>query len=725
MTLFVLLRRTLAIAIPLAVVPSTTPAQQANPSDSAAAREPIQLSPVTVTATRTAKRVFETPSPVSVIGARHLSHQAPNGVADLFLELPGLDVTGVGVNQVRPMIRGQRGQRILVLEDGMRLNNSRRQQDFGELPALVDVTGLERVEIVRGPSSVLYGSDAIGGVVNLITRTPDADGVHGGAGYRYSGSDDQHRGTGWLSARSGRVALFARGTARTARPYDAPAGAFGNIRLADDTPVHDTGVEDASVDVSASYFPSPRSRAWVKYERYRADTTGFGYVDPAAYAPELPFIQILYPYQHFDKVTAGYRATRLGHVLADRFEVVAYYQDNERRLDLNVFAPFGPTAPPGAGVRVETENFTDLETFGVRAEATKLVGSRLLLTYGVDLFRDGSDNTDASTVTVVGFGPPMSQESAVPLVPNAAFRSIGTFLQGDVQLTSRASLILGVRYQDVHAGTRATRGVDAPATAHTDRTLVGAANAIVRITDQLAVVGTLGRAFRSPNLVERFFNGPTPEGGAYQAPNRDLKPETSLNADLGLRYRSRRFSAEGFVFRNDIRNGVRVAPTGEVVNGLRVFQNVNVDRLRFTGVELSGEAYLPLGFELGATFTHLSSKDVLDPLNPVGDTFSERVTARVGYRDPADRFWVGYDVRHNGERKDVNLGVNPVGAILPPFTVHAVRGGVTVIRRGAHRQQVGIAVTNLTNALYAEAANVSFFRPAPKRSIMVTWDMTF
>ena len=91
-------------------------------------------------ATRTEKDVFTTPAPVSILDKLTLRDQAPNTVADLFVGLPGLDAAGVGGNQTRPAVRGQRGQRILLLEDGIRLNNSRRQQDFGELPALVDVS---------------------------------------------------------------------------------------------------------------------------------------------------------------------------------------------------------------------------------------------------------------------------------------------------------------------------------------------------------------------------------------------------------------------------------------------------------------------------------------------------------------------------------------------------------------------------------------------------------
>ena len=132
-------------------------------------------SPITITATRNEKRLFSTPAPVSVVDSALIRLRAPNNAANLFRDLPGLDLTGVGPSQTRPSIRGQRGQRILLLEDGIRMNNSRRQQDFGEIPSLVDISEVTRVEVVRGPASVLYGTDAIGGVVNLVTMGPPAD----------------------------------------------------------------------------------------------------------------------------------------------------------------------------------------------------------------------------------------------------------------------------------------------------------------------------------------------------------------------------------------------------------------------------------------------------------------------------------------------------------------------------------------------------------------------
>src|SRR5512140_3602463 len=195
-------------------------AQVPAPTDSTAA---TVLNKVTVTATRNPKTVFRTASPVVVLDSSRIRSTLPNGVAELLRESPGVDITGTGANQGRPVIRGQRGQRILLLEDGIRLNNTRRQQDFGEIPALVSLDAIDRVEVVRGPASVLYGTDAIGGVINLITMQPTYGGagnrLNGRASYNYSTSDRQQRPSTALSGQVGRFGFVAAGSYRDARAY--------------------------------------------------------------------------------------------------------------------------------------------------------------------------------------------------------------------------------------------------------------------------------------------------------------------------------------------------------------------------------------------------------------------------------------------------------------------------------------------------------------------------
>ena len=692
----------------------TAPLAAQQERDTTVNREPVRLTPIAVTATRNPRNIFDTPNPILVFGARELRERHANSIADLFVSQPGLDVTGVGVNQVRPVIRGQRGQRILLLQDGLRLGNSRRQQDFGELPALVGVASVERVEVVRGPASVLYGSDAIGGVVNVITRSPSQQGLHGGMGYLYGTAGEQQRATGRLLGRFGAWSFAASGSFRDAGSYVAPGGTYGDITLADTTRVQATGTRDWGTDARLTYDLDGRNQVWAAYGRYEADTSGFGFVDPAAYSPGDPAISILYPDQQFERMSAGWRGTELALPIADRLEVTAYRHMNDRSLLFDIVVPFGP---PGAGVAVNQTNRTSIETLGGRLELSALLGGAARLTYGVDAFRDRTDNVDTSVTTVVGFGPPTIDSVTVPSVPNATFRSAGAFAQAEIRAVDALGIVVAARYQDVEAATDALTA--------TDRTVVGSFGLTYGLGLHVSLVGNVGRAFRSPNLVERFFNGPTPEGGAFQTPNVALEAEKSLNVDLGVRYRDARIVAEGFVFRNEIRDGIRPQATGNTVVGLPEYQNVNLDRPRYLGFEGSADVVLPWDLSVGATYTRLGSKDALDPLNPVGDTYSSKFTAHARIT-PARDLFAEYAVRVNGDRRDVlPVGSNPVGTALPGFTTHGVRAGWTFLNAGGTSHRVVAGVTNLTNVLYAEAANASFFRPEPGRTLTVSYDLGF
>ena len=708
----------LALALPVA-----TAAQATDPETDTLV---YRVDPITVTGTRGPREVSKTPLPVSVIQRRDLIQQQPNTVSDLFRTLPGLDVAGVGVNQGRPQIRGQRGQRILLLSDGMRLNNSRRQQDFGELPALVDVNGVERVEVIRGPASVLYGSDAIGGVVNIISRLPVVDGLHGTASMRYGGVESQKAGSFRTYGRFGAITLRAGGTYREAEAYVAPSGSFGNITLSDDALVAGTGTQDQSFDFRLGYDAGGTHSMFGNIERYEAENSGFGAVDPVLYDPAGSPVNITYPYQNFTKFSTGYRAQQLTTPFADQFEILAYGQQNDRQLSFDI-GPFG--IGPGMAMSINTLNSTEIRSYGFRAEARKLATQRLLLTYGVDVWRDGVTGTDEGLTTMTGFGPtPMEIVDNTPQLPEATYFSAGLFGQGEVQATDRLSFVAGARWQHVNAKTFATAGLEDQAPLDiTDGTVVAAFNTLFEISDAVTLVGTVGRGFRSPNLIERFFDGATPEGSGYQVRNPELAPESSLNFDLGVRFREGRLALEAFGFRNKLEGGIRIEALGTEVGGFPAFRNVNVDELLFRGIEFSADYQIGSGLSASGNLTWMDADNVLDVENPVGETFSSKVTGKLRYEAPSDRFWLSGDVRHNGDQLEVDFGANnPVGDLMPSFTVFSVRGGITVWESDSgmsHR--LNLALTNLTNVLYAEFSNVGFFRPEPKRNLTLTWGISF
>jgi hemoglobin/transferrin/lactoferrin receptor protein len=698
-------------------------------SDSA--RKIAKLAPISVTATRSEKLVFRTAAPLLVVDSSVIRREAPNGIADLFRNLPGMDVTGVGPNQTRLMVRGQRGQRILLAEDGIRLNNSRRQQDFGELPAFTDVNGIARVEILRGPASVLYGTDAIGGVVNQITVRPPAagaaSGVQGSLLYRYGSADEQHMVHGQVAGRTGRLGYVLGAGYRNAGTYNAPGGTFGLLHLAPNTRVNDTGVKDQTYGLALSYDLAQQSALSLRVSRYDASEAGFGYVNPAALGDQSGvLVRLLYPKQDVTRIVAGYRASALHSVLADRLSVTAYTTQNARTFDQQIDIPFGDPFPAGAGIKVRSRNRTNIGTYGARVEAVKVMAGRHIVTYGVDWFLDHSNNQDTSATTTTTFGAPKLRSSTMPTVPNANAWSGGAYAQADFQVAGRFDVGVGVRAQTTRSNTRETPGLaaDRAGISASTGTVVGGVSGQFRLTPRLNLVASAGRAFRAPNLVERYFDGVTAEGNGYLSANPDLKPETSLNYDFGVKYRRDRFYGEVIYFINTISDGIRITPLGTKINNFPAFQNQNIAKLRDQGLEVLAEVDLGAGLSGIGHYTKLDSKNA-DANSPLGDSYASKLGGELAWHDVGGRFFVAYEVRHQGERKDIVLVGSPVGDKLPPFTVHTVRATYRLPTVIGTTPALGLTVANLTNTLYAESSNTSFFRPESRRSAIVTMRFDF
>ncbi len=760
--------RTFAIGLCLAttgaLAQSSTPqdadqpkAEQPAPPAKPASDQPAgsYFDSTTVTAVGHQEDVFDVATPVTVINQLEIERKLPDSAADLLRDQPGVDVNGVGANQVRPVIRGQRGLRILFLEDGLRLNNARRQTDFGEITGLVDVDDVASVEVVRGPMSVLHGSDAIGGVLNLVTRPaslPDGRHILGNADFRFGTAGSMSRAHAAATTRIGGVRLLVSASHRDSDDYDSASGNFGDVHLAKPARVLDTGVKDDSLYGVLTFDLGEHHNFTLRHRRYSADETGFGYVDAAAYGVEEDTkIRITYPFQDFDRTTVGYVGSALGLAVADSIDAQLYFQNNQRQLRNFIDINFGPIFPgaPNSGLVIDTLNSTDLETWGLRGQAVKVLGSQQIVTYGLEGYRDDSKNSDDSlyTTTIRFPFPPFAvtqiDHDTTPNAPNAKNSSYGLFAQDEISFANRFKVVAGLRYQKVDTKAQATQGWDISGLDFSDDQVVGALNFLYQATDYLNVLASYGTAFRAPNIIERLFNGPTPEGSGYQILNPDLKSETGKNYDLGIKYRRSNAWMEAVYFRSDLKDGIiqdflseeeiaalpaDVQQAIEASGGGAVVQERNVDHLRYEGVEVALGYRAPSNLAFGLNYTHLTGKRLGQTPVPVSDQYSEKVNAYVRYEPSGGRWWAEYHVRHNGSQKIVLEPGEPAPAIgneLPAFTVHGIAGGVTLVRGGTVSHELTLGIENLTDALYAEFSNASFFRPEPGRNVTASYRIRF
>ncbi|MCZ7651502.1 MAG: TonB-dependent receptor [Thermoanaerobaculia bacterium] len=744
----------LALAAPQLAAQEAPPAEQPAPAAETAPGEPELPSffaTTTVTAVGREVDTFEVATPVTVIPQIEIERRAPNNAADLLRDQPGVDVNGIGPNQGRPVIRGQRGLRVLFLENGLRMNNARRQTDFGEITGLVDMDAVTAMEVVRGPASVLYGSDAIGGVLNLVTKLPSmrsGSALGGSLDLRYGSAAEMQRAGASLGGRRGPFSFLLSGSYRDGSDYDTPTGSFGDIRIADPVRVEDSGIRDDSLYGVLGLALGEGQDLSLRLSRYRADQTGFGFVDPAAIGgDESALVRILYPYQNFDRATLSWDATTPGFAAADTLQARAYYQSNERELVNDIFIDIGPIFPgaPSSSVEVDSTNYTDLDTWGLRTEAIKLLGRRNLLTYGVEFYRDDSVNTDLSTTrSTIRFPfPPFERATttgdAVSNAPNAVNESWGLFVQDEITATDRLRLTLGARYQNVATRAQATPGWEIAGLDFDDDAFVGSATATYQVFEPLNLLASYGRGFRAPNIIERLFNGPTPEGNGFQILNADLVSEASDNFDVGLKYRRRQAYLEVVYFRNEIRDGIIqdflspaeiAALPAELRDRIQqsgaqfVVQQRNLDELRYEGLEIATGYRHASGVTVGGNYTHLSGKRVGGSAAPVEDQYSDKIAGFVRYEAPSGRFWTEYRVRHNAAA-DVRLEegepLPAVGDELPAFTIHTLAGGVTLFQRGNLSHSLTLAVENLTDELYAEFSNATFFRPETGRNVVASY----
>ena len=129
---------------------------------------------VTVTGVSTATKIRRTPTPVTIVSKRELTQVTASNLIDALSKNPGVSQVSTGPSISKPVIRGLGYNRVVVLNDGIRQEG----QQWGDEHGIeIDEYSVQKVEILKGPASLIYGSDAMAGVINILTNTPAAEGT--------------------------------------------------------------------------------------------------------------------------------------------------------------------------------------------------------------------------------------------------------------------------------------------------------------------------------------------------------------------------------------------------------------------------------------------------------------------------------------------------------------------------------------------------------------------
>jgi iron complex outermembrane receptor protein len=449
-----------------------------------------------------ARSQFESFQPTSVLAGQELSKQLEMSLGATLESQPGVASRSFGPAPARPVVRGLDGDRVLILQDGQRLGDLSSQSGDHGVP--INPAAAQRIEVVRGPATLLYGANAIGGLVNVITDeipTKPMMGASGNFTFDLGTAANEAAAAGDMHVGNGRFALHVGGGGRRSGDVATPDGdlensqsrnGFGNVGL-----------------------------SWTGAKGYFGGN--YGYDDTKYGIPVVEEGQVqLTPRRHAFSLRAG--ANGLSGAIDSYRATLAIRRYKHDELE-------------GEEVGTAfTNNTEEVEVMGSHRAVGRLKGSA-----GGWFLNRAFDAVGEETLS-----PAVDQ------------RGFAAFLYEEVTWP-HVTFQFGGRID--HTGYEPYGETDRSFT-----TGSGSVGLLVRpaaANDRLTVAVSLARAARNPALEELFYFGPHPGNFAFEVGNPDLNPEHALGFDVALRWRSARASGEVTYFRNDISDYVFRAPITE------------------------------------------------------------------------------------------------------------------------------------------------------------------
>ena len=532
---------------------------------------------ITVTASGHEESTFDAFQSVSATEGLDLAPRAAASLGEALEHETGVAKRSSGPGSSRPVVRGFDGDRVLIMQDGMPTGTlSSQSGDHGEP---FDVSNLERVEVVRGPATLLYGTNAIGGVVNAITQHHLAhthSHVHPGVRAFVTGSGGTGNAlggaNGGFDVGIGHWTLTGRGGGLRTGDYRTPLGTVENSH---------TGIVHTLGGVA------------------RHGERGFFHVNYGVSRGRygLPVIPEL----------AAHHDEEDGH---DHDEDGHHHEEGLldewwRRHNLRFS---GGIREPGAGLDLFALhlNYSDWQHKELVEEDphTRFFNKQFSYRGVFDQRRRG---VLSGTFGFSGIERRYEVKGAEALTPPVKQSSLGVFAVEELDL-ERVRFQFGGRVETNRyspAGLRLRRFTGAS----------GSAGANLRLWEGGALVASYSNSYRAPALEELYNYGPHPGNMAYEIGDHDLARERSQGVDVALRHNGNRLRGEAGYFRYGIADYVYMARTGLVQDGFVVARYRQGDA-RYQGVEarLDVALHRSLWLNLGADSVRAELRDPVLPL---------------------------------------------------------------------------------------------------------------
>lgn len=636
-------------------------------------RSVVEIPTLQVTASAVATTALTSPQPLSVLADEMLRAAQRPTLGETVSQQPGLRNLSTGAGVGKPVIRGLTSNRVLVAADGLRLESQQWGDEHGPT---VETADAERIEIIRGPASVLYGSDALGGVINVVRRPlPDALDSRGFVRGQLTGgvSTNRRAPEGLLALEGANGAFGFRGSLTGHRSQDlrTPDGLLSNSGYSMWGGSAAAGFKGAWGSAVLEYTGRKERVEIHEDPEEEPDFTGFQRIADDRVRAEL-------------KLPVG----------GSRLEVSAAWARNNRRE----FEEAG----------------TDEVALGLRSR--DLSGDvRLHHVLGAWA---GIAGLSVRRNSFTKYG----EES---LIPESVADNIGV-MAFEQREAGRWLFSFGARFDHRRLEVEADDDLEVEAQTRTYNSVTGNLGALYRVSEPVAIAFNLGRGFRAPSTFELFANGVHEGTIRFERGDPTLANETSLNADLTLRVQANavRFEVGGFV--NRISDYIYPNPTGleDPESGFQIYDYTQGDAT-LLGFEAGAEYHPSPSWHLraGADWVRGQNTTTSEPLPfipPLRLTYGVRWEGETG----SGLFRAPY-LDLGGETNARQSRLDPEDFAPAGYTLATFGAGFEVIA-GGQEVAVDLAVRNLFDTRYTNfMSRYKFYALDPGRNVTVRATWTF
>lgn len=628
-------------------------------------------------ATRSGASLEDSPRTVSIITAEQIAERPTmGGIQSLLAELPGIEFArsgGLGGQLVMRGFNSNDGRSILAI-DGDRYRG-RTTLEFN----MIDPNSIERIEVIRGPASALYGSDAMNGVINIVTRKSKVD-----PDQPFS-LTPRVRAMEWNSGAQmygGRAELVGGGNGfdvmigahqREAEDYYSPLGTVDN-----------TGYRMRGIDFNIGYSPTSLSR-WEVSGRYENVTTNRG--GGLGAAPGAPLMEVSERPIIERNLRLGYNGREFG-AAADSLDASLYIRDFETDIyQVN-------NKNPGVTAKTHLKVYTPTE-IGGHLIALKTLGDHQI-SYGGDFYLEDFDGRMNNTQRFNSrTGAKLADSGWKQMERDTSQTSVGLFVNDTWTLNDQWVLSGALRGDWIESKIgSALANENAAQYANLEDSRVkrytpftGSIGAVYKLTPDWHLFGNFSRSFRAPsgqNMVST-----TVSGTITTLPNTNLSEETSLTTELGVRWYGLDSHMTLSAYQSRYRDLIAL-----VVLDKDLRQQQNISQAEVRGVELEGKVGLDEHWSVGyaATYTRGTDKSSDTPLPNIAP-----LTGRLSLRYQQDSWYSEGVVRGYKGKSRIDSSQERASASYGMVDVYAGMNLGRVLGSNWKDWQVTAGVENLFN----------------------------